>query len=343
MNYYFLDFVEFQVSPIQRYGDLANTYTSDHLKENISSNLPNVDHPVENKNTSITYRTKYPTFLPDDFTANESEGITEQTTGLLKDEVLKHVKTIANKVNANQSNSLVELNEDETTLIRYLRWSAYNIFLRRSKRLKQLISRMNQMIENHIQEYPGDDATLTEFHNSIRLSCEVYTPSFVLYLQELPGLKNIGLNSLQKMIAHRLFDWFLIKYHELYNENGECYFLGPNGFQHTRYWMNQFHGKQLAEAMFHFCQCLRELHLNESELSLVLPLHVCYFDSTMEDQDIIRMLRSCYLHALYSELRHNRDEDEAKIMCSRILQTLKLLIPMTELYQKEVASRILDV
>jgi hypothetical protein len=118
MNYYFLDFVEFQVSPIQRYGDLANTYTSDHLKENISSNLPNVDHPVENKNTSITYRTKYPTFLPDDFTANESEGITEQTTGLLKDEVLKHVKTIANKLNANQSNSLVELNEDETTLIR---------------------------------------------------------------------------------------------------------------------------------------------------------------------------------------------------------------------------------
>ncbi len=128
-----------------------------------------------------------------------------------------------------------------------------------------------------------------------------------------------------------------IKYHELYNENGECYFLDPNGFQHTRYWMNQFHGKQLAEAMFHFCQCLRELHLNESELSLVLPLHVCYFgkrsscynsldwdfwslDSTMEDQDIIRMLRSCYLHALYSELRHNRDENEAKIMCSRILQ-----------------------
>ncbi len=52
--------------------------------------------------------------------------------------------------------------------LRYLRWSAYNIFLRRSKRLKQLISRMNQMIENHIQEYPGDDATLSEFHNSIR-------------------------------------------------------------------------------------------------------------------------------------------------------------------------------
>jgi hypothetical protein len=40
----------------------------------------------------------------------------------------------------------------------------------------------------------------------------------------------------------------------------------------------------------------------------------------MEDKEIIRMLRSCYLYALYIELCHNRGENEGKIMCSKILQ-----------------------
>jgi len=253
------------------------------------------------------------------------------------------VKTISNKLSVNQSNFPIELNEDETRLIQYLRWSAYNIFLRRSKRVKQLISRMNQMIENNVQEYPGDNATLAEFLNSVRLSCEVYTPTIVVYIQELPGFKNLSLKSLQKLISSRLFDWYLIKYHELYNDNGQCYFLAPNGFQHTRYWMNQFHGRELSNAMFHFCKCLRELNLNETEFSIILPLHICYYDSTMEDREIIQMLESCYRYALYMELCHNHGENQAKIMYSKILQTLKLLIPLCDLYQKEIASRILEV
>jgi hypothetical protein len=40
----------------------------------------------------------------------------------------------------------------------------------------------------------------------------------------------------------------------------------------------------------------------------------------MEDQEVPRMLRSCYLYALYSELCHNRGEIEGRIMCSRVLQ-----------------------
>ncbi len=69
--------------------------------------------------------------------------------------------------------------------------------------------------------------------------------------------------------------FFQLKYHELYH-NGECYFLAPNGFQFTRYWMNELQGNELSNGMFHFCQCLRELHLSETEFSLVLPLHMCY-------------------------------------------------------------------
>lgn len=53
------------------------------------------------------------------------------------------------------------------SLFRYLRSTAYDIYLRRSRRLKQLISRMHQMIENNIHEYPGDKATVAEYFQSI--------------------------------------------------------------------------------------------------------------------------------------------------------------------------------
>ena len=58
--------------------------------------------------------------------------------------------------------------KEDWLLFRYLRWTTYQIFIRRSKRVKQLSFRMNQMIENSIKEYPGEQATLTEFDNSIR-------------------------------------------------------------------------------------------------------------------------------------------------------------------------------
>lgn len=43
-------------------------------------------------------------------------------------------------------------------------------------------------------------------------------------------------------------------------------------------------------------------------------------DSNIGDEDIIKMLRSCYSHAFYTELCHNRGEDQAKIMYDRTLQ-----------------------
>ena len=60
-------------------------------------------------------------------------------------------------------------------------------------------------------------------------------------------MKNISLNSLKDVISQRVFDWYMvshckysilinsslffkIKYHELYNPNGQGYVLAPNGF-----------------------------------------------------------------------------------------------------------------
>jgi hypothetical protein len=112
--------MEDRISPIQRQGDLKNTFTHDNIEKQIL--ILNDTHPSINnqakRNTFITYRTKYPTFLPDDFNPDETEGLTEQPTGLLSNDVMKNVKAIANKLSVNQSSLVVELNEDERTFIR---------------------------------------------------------------------------------------------------------------------------------------------------------------------------------------------------------------------------------
>jgi hypothetical protein len=40
--------------------------------------------------------------------------------------------------------------------------------------------------------------------------------------------------------------------------------------------MNIFHGNELTDGMFKFSQRFRELNLTEIEISLVLPLQICY-------------------------------------------------------------------
>jgi hypothetical protein len=40
----------------------------------------------------------------------------------------------------------------------------------------------------------------------------------------------------------------------------------------------------------------------------------------MEDQETPKMLRTCYLYALYDELCHNHGEEKGKIICNKILQ-----------------------
>lgn len=120
-------------------------------------------------------------------------------------------------------------------------------------------------------------------------------------------MKNLALNSLQKLIARRYFDWYLvsykkimnegnktfflpqIKYHQLYN-NDQCYILAPNGFQFTRHWLNELHGHELSDGMFHFSKCFRELNLTEKELALILPLHLCY-DGKKEQKYSIDIFR----------------------------------------------------
>ena len=46
----------------------------------------------------------------------------------------------------------------------------------------------------------------------------------------------------------------------------------------------------------------------------------------MQNEELPRMLRSCYLYALYEELCHNRGETEGRLLCSKILQVSSIEI-----------------
>lgn len=114
-----IDSMEDRISPVQRHGDLTHNIEKNNSEQ---ESVLNVSHSSSNsqekRNTLFKYRTKYPTFLPDDFTVDETDGLVQQTTGLLTNDVFNHVKTISKKLSVNQSSLAVELDENEITFIR---------------------------------------------------------------------------------------------------------------------------------------------------------------------------------------------------------------------------------
>lgn len=122
--------LDFQVSPIRRHSESTKIYSTPNnsllyndqiLKRSVNLCEHDVNSPLnhnQKKNQSMIYRTKYPTFLPDNFTLDETVGVIEHSTGPLSNEIFKHLHTISNKLSQNKSNLLVQLTEDELTFIR---------------------------------------------------------------------------------------------------------------------------------------------------------------------------------------------------------------------------------
>lgn len=107
--------MEYEHSPVQRQSALSTSYTNDHSKNNLtSSSSVDLNRSNEQGNgPSMVYRTKHPNFLPEDFTTDECEGVTEQTTGFLNEKFFHQAETIAKKYQINPSHSFPILNEDE--------------------------------------------------------------------------------------------------------------------------------------------------------------------------------------------------------------------------------------
>lgn len=89
------------------------------IPQNSSEHNPtaNFNHN-QNKNSSLTYRTKYPTYLPDDFTLDETDGVVKQATGCLSNDALKHAYMISSKLSQNKWTGYAQLTDEELSLIR---------------------------------------------------------------------------------------------------------------------------------------------------------------------------------------------------------------------------------
>lgn len=84
-----------------------------------SSSSSNLGYESDEKPVSpLTHRTKYPSYLPEDFTVDETEGVVPLATGYLSEEMLRHVRALANKLGQTSNQALVELNDEEFQLIR---------------------------------------------------------------------------------------------------------------------------------------------------------------------------------------------------------------------------------
>lgn len=136
-----LDYLESESSPVQRRADLGQSYTNDNYEKKLANSSFILPNPPSNtkaqsdisqrgetgslpsnnselRKSPLIYRTNYPTFLPDDFTVDETEGLTMQPSGLLSDEAFKHVITISNKLRVDPLSFRIQLNEEEIIFIR---------------------------------------------------------------------------------------------------------------------------------------------------------------------------------------------------------------------------------
>ncbi len=83
--------------------------------------------------------------------------------------------------------------------------------------------------------------------------------------------------------------------------------------------VNLIYVKVNYHLFYHYIYVIMVIYIYTDRIIYLIEIFI-FVDSTMEDADIIRMLRSSYLYALYVELCYNRGENEGKIMCSKILE-----------------------
>lgn len=323
-------------------------YSNQFVKHSVQlSNLAEHNFNLHYYSQSQSYHQHQPIdpriYLPTDFTLDETRDLTEHATDPLSHEVFQRIHAISTKLSQNKNNLHIQLTEDQLIFIRFLRWSAHNVYLRHSKRVKQLQSRMNRLVHEGIDRFSQQIPTIEQILYTMPKTLEVLVRSSVFYVQELPGMTNIDMVTLQQMILHRSLDWFLLKYARLFNKNGECYLVSADGICFSRYCMKTFLGDDFTDAIFKFCRYLHDLHLTDIEMSLILPMQICRPDATTKDSEIPSMLRACYLYTLYEELCQNHGEHEGTMLCRRILQILDLLVPLNEHYEKHIGSRVLQI
>ncbi|CAF1006532.1 unnamed protein product [Rotaria magnacalcarata] len=252
-------------------------------------------------------------------------------------DVIERMKSIVRKIS--HPTPCTELDYDESSFIRYIRWKMFDLSNTYNGRTRQLIERMNSMIRLGIEDFPGNSSSLQDVWAGLTDAIPFHVKNLIAFAREMSAINEIHSDDFHKIMNNRLFDFWLIKHAPLIGNN-ESYMMLPNGLQYTRRWMNKIIGEEMVQTMFEFANKFNSLRLTHEEHALIFPVVICVKDDSLHNQEIVRSIQYFYLYALYIQMLTTRTQTQAKIIFRSLLQIFAYLPLLNELQEKKVGSCI---
>ncbi|CAF1423746.1 unnamed protein product [Adineta steineri] len=249
--------------------------------------------------------------------------------------VLARIKSLVTKLS--QPITSIELGEENSSFIQYLRSKMIDLSNTHNGCTKQLIERMNSMLNSGTKDFPGDWSSIQDIRAGLSDAIPFHVKNLITFSREMPAINEIDSDDFHKMMNNRLFDFWMIKHAPLL-QNNESYIMLPNGLQYTRKWMNKIIGEDMVEIMFEFAQKFNALKLTQEEYALIFPVVICMKDETLYDQETIRHILYCYLYTLYTQMLTTRSQSGARTVFRSLLQILTLLPILNDLQEKKIDS-----
>lgn len=300
----------------------------------IDEQFCNDDFPsisLDNLNVALPSCATY--VLPENFTIDETKSETQRLSEPCPTSILERMKSLAPKI-AHHTGS-IELDDEESSFIEYLRKKTFDLCQTYNQRTKQLIERMNSMIDLGIRQFPGDHSSLQDVWAGLTDAIPFHVKNLIAFAREIPAVNEFDPEDFQTIINNRLFDFWMIKHAPLMRQN-ESYTMLPNGLQYTRRWMTEIIGEEMVTNIFQFANQLNALELKAEEYALVFPIIICSQDETLIDPETVRSVQDCYLYALYLQMIHGRTSIESRKLFRQFLQIIDSLPLLNELQAKKI-------
>lgn len=227
------------------------------------------------------------------------------------------------------------LNDEQLEFIKYLRRQSIDLVNTCNEYTQPFIDQINSINTLHINEFSDDQNTLQDILAGLADAIPFHVKNLITFSRQTQALNEIDIEDFNKIINNRLFDFWLIKHSPLLRNN-QSYIILPNRLQYTRQWMLKILGKELVETIFEFAERFHQLNLTSEEYALIFPVIICRQDMTLNDQEAVSNIRSCYLYALYAQLLTTRTQSEAETVLKSLLQILALLPILNELQARQV-------
>lgn len=199
--------------------------------------------------------------------------------------------------------AVVNNNEIELKILINQLHQAYSL---QSSKVTNQIEQANMISSLNIKNLTGSDATLKDVWTELIKLTENNISSMIRYVVNIPGW-NIPKNSRDfKIIINRnLFSYYWVIY-SLLCIRGQFYLVLPNGIFYTREWREKIIGKEVADAVFDFCDQFNSLSLTETEKFILLPVIITSYNEGLIEKEKIQKCHDYYLRTLKYVMKLNK-------------------------------------